>query len=115
MLFPADRLPFWRDRLCEEALIIEYAQRGILALGCMHRASLMIAMLGENDQNRGLDTKVIAVQAYTKALQELSGCLDEAEKSLDVLTAVLVLMAYFEVSGVCTGDKYESAGSGRPS
>lgn len=63
----------------------------------------MIAMLGENDQNRGLDTKVIAVQAYTKALQELSGCLDEAEKSLDILTAVLVLMAYFEVSGVNWG------------
>lgn len=100
MLFPADRLSFWRDRLCGEALIIEYAQRGILALGCMHRSSLMTAMLGENDQNRGLDTKVIAVQGYTKALQELSGSLDEAEKSLDILTAVLVLMAYFEVSGV---------------
>ncbi|PON24089.1 hypothetical protein TGAM01_v207100 [Trichoderma gamsii] len=96
MLFPADRLPFWRDRLCEEAWILEYAQRGILALGCMHRASLMTAMLGENDLNRGNDTKVIAVQGYTKALQELSGCLDEAEKGLDILTAVLVLMAYFE-------------------
>lgn len=100
MLFPADRLPFWRDRLCEEAWIIEYAQHGIQALGCMHRASLMTAMLGENDQNRGLDTKVIAVQAYTKALQELSGCLDEAEKAPDILTAVLVLLAYFEVNGV---------------
>ncbi|KAM0258782.1 hypothetical protein ACHAQJ_003624 [Trichoderma viride] len=96
MLFPADHLPFWRERLCEEAWCIEYAQRGILALGCMHRAALMISMLGENDQNRGLDTKVIAVQAYTQALQELSGRLDEAEKSLDVLSAVLVLMTYFE-------------------
>jgi hypothetical protein len=66
----------------------------------MHRAALMISMLGENDQNRGLDTKVIAVQSYTQALQELSGCLDEAEKSLDILTAVLVLMAYFEVRAV---------------
>ncbi|RFU76781.1 hypothetical protein TARUN_5452 [Trichoderma arundinaceum] len=96
MLFPADHLPFWRDRLCDEAWCIEYAQRGLLALGCMHRAALMISMLGENDQNRGLDTKVIAVQAYTQALQELSSRLDEAEKSLDVLSAVLVLMAYFE-------------------
>ncbi|KAL7790904.1 hypothetical protein V8C37DRAFT_383576 [Trichoderma ceciliae] len=96
MLFPADHLPFWRDRLCDEAWCIEYAQRGILALGCMHRAALMISMLGENDQDRGLDTKVIAVQAYTQALQELSSRLDEAERSLDVLSAVLVLMAYFE-------------------
>lgn len=97
MLFPAGHLPFWRDRLCDEAWCIEYAQRGILALGCMHRSALMISMLGENDQNRGIDTKVIAAQAYTQALQELSNCLDEAEKSLDVLSAVLVLMAYFEV------------------
>lgn len=100
MLFPADRLPFWRDRLCVEAWVLEYAQRTILALGCMHRASLMNAMLGEHDLSRGLDTKVIAIQGYTKALQELSGCLDEAEKGLDILTAVLVLMAYFEVSRV---------------
>lgn len=54
-------------------------------------------MLGENDQARGLDTKVIAVQGYTQALQELSSQLDEAEKQLEVLSAVLVLMAYFEV------------------
>ncbi|KAH6611287.1 hypothetical protein Trco_001307 [Trichoderma cornu-damae] len=96
VLFPADHLPFWRDRLCDEAWCIEYAQRGILALGCMHRAALMISMLGENYRNRGMDTKVIAVQTYTQALQELSSRLDEAEKSLDVLSAVLVLMAYFE-------------------
>lgn len=98
MLFPADHLPFWRDRLCDEAWCVEYAQRGLLALGCMHRAALMISMLGENDQARGLDTKVIAVQEYTQAFQELSSRLDEAEKSLEVLSAILILMAYFEVS-----------------
>ncbi|UKZ72902.1 hypothetical protein TrVFT333_000539 [Trichoderma virens FT-333] len=118
MLFPADHLPFWRDRLCDEAWCIEYAQRGLLALGCMHRAALMISMLGENDQARGLDTKVIAVQAYTQALQELSSRLDEAEKSLEVLSAVLILMAYFECfasnipaaySHVCTANYYFTA------
>ncbi|KAK4075926.1 transcriptional regulator family: Fungal Specific TF [Trichoderma harzianum] len=118
MLFPADHLPFWRDRLCDEAWCLEYAQRGLLALGCMHRAALMISMLGENDQARGLDTKVIAVQGYTQALQELSSQLDEAEKQLEVLSAVLVLMAYFECfasnipaaySHVCTANYYFTA------
>ncbi|KAK5996229.1 hypothetical protein PT974_04660 [Cladobotryum mycophilum] len=97
VLFPLEHLPFWRDRLCEQAWGIEYLYLTISALGSMHRSTLMMSMLGENDRNRGLDTKVIAVQSYTKALQELSGRIDEAEKTPDILAAVLLLMAYFEV------------------
>ncbi|PTB69605.1 hypothetical protein BBK36DRAFT_1111079 [Trichoderma citrinoviride] len=96
MLFPANHLWFWRDRLCDEAWCIEYAQRGLLALGCMHRAALMTSMFGEYDQARGLDTKVIGVQEYTQALQELSSHIREAQKSPGTLSAVMILMAYFE-------------------
>ncbi|KAL7823940.1 hypothetical protein V8C26DRAFT_384359 [Trichoderma gracile] len=96
LLFPANHLPFWRDRLCDEAWCVEYAQRGLLALGCMHRAALMTSMFGEYDQARGLDAKVIAVQEYTQALQELSSHIKEAEKAPGILSAVMVLMAYFE-------------------
>ncbi|KAL6875387.1 hypothetical protein HDV57DRAFT_170612 [Trichoderma longibrachiatum] len=96
LLFPANHLPFWRDRLCDEAWCVEYAQRGLLALGCMHRAALMTSMFGEYDQARGLDAKVIAVQEYTQALQELSSHMREANKAPGTLSAVMVLMAYFE-------------------
>ncbi|KAK6446731.1 hypothetical protein FP744_10002981 [Trichoderma asperellum] len=55
-----------------------------------------MSMPGESDQDRGLDTKVIAIQAYTFALQELSQYLEEAKKTQDVFIAALILMAYFE-------------------
>lgn len=67
------------------------------SLGSMHRAVLMMSMPGESDRDRGLDTKVIAIQAYTFALQELSRYLEEAKKTQDVFIATLILMAYFEV------------------
>ncbi|KAL6694417.1 hypothetical protein J3F84DRAFT_395484 [Trichoderma pleuroticola] len=76
VLFPAEYMWFWRDRLCEEAWGIEY-----------------LYMI---DQDRGLDTKVIAIQAYTFAIQELSSDFEEAKKTQDILIATLILMAYFE-------------------
>jgi hypothetical protein len=69
------------------------------SLGSMHRAVLMMSMPSEGDQDRGLDTKVIAIQSYTFALQELSRNLEEAKKTRDVFIATLILMAYFEVTG----------------
>ncbi|KAM6484726.1 hypothetical protein HDV62DRAFT_404522 [Trichoderma sp. SZMC 28011] len=96
ILFPAEHLWFWRDRLCEEAWGIEYLYMMFSSLGSMHRAVLMMSMPGENDQDRGLDTKVIAIQAYTFALQELSRNFEEAKKTQDILIATLILMAYFE-------------------
>ncbi|KAL4863894.1 hypothetical protein BDV12DRAFT_201686 [Aspergillus spectabilis] len=47
-------------------------------------------------ETEGVDTKVLAVQAYTRALQGLSENLDEAEKSMRLLAGVLVHFAYFE-------------------
>lgn len=64
----------------------------------MHRAVLMMSMPGESDQDRGLDTKVIAIQSYTHALQELNRDLEDAKKTQDVFIATLILMAYFEVT-----------------
>ncbi|EHK17302.1 uncharacterized protein TRIVIDRAFT_205900 [Trichoderma virens Gv29-8] len=97
VLFPADHMWFWRDRLCEEAWGIEYLYMMFSSLGSMHRALLMMSMPGENDQDRGLDTKVIAIQSYTLALQELSRNFEEAKKIQDILISTLILMAYFEV------------------
>lgn len=97
VLFPAEHIWFWRDRLCEEAWGIEYLYMMFSSLGSMHRASLMMSMPGENDQDRGLDTKVIAIQSYTFALQELSRNFEDAKKMQDVLIATIILMAYFEV------------------
>ncbi|KAL7947558.1 hypothetical protein V8C42DRAFT_288913 [Trichoderma barbatum] len=96
VLFPAEHMWFWRDRLCEEAWGIEHLYMMFSSLGSMHRAMLMMSMPGKNDQDRGLDTKVIAIQSYTFALQELSRNFEEAKKMQDVLIATLILMAYFE-------------------
>ncbi|KAL7934684.1 hypothetical protein V8C35DRAFT_34265 [Trichoderma chlorosporum] len=96
ILFPAEHMWFWRDRLCEEAWGIEYLYMMFSSLGSMHRAVLMKSMPGENDRDRGLDTKVIAIQSYTFALQELSRNFEEAKKTQDILIATLILMAYFE-------------------
>ncbi|KAL6903195.1 hypothetical protein GGI43DRAFT_433266 [Trichoderma evansii] len=96
ILFPAEHLWFWRDRLCEEGWGIEYLYMMFSSLGSMHRAVLMMSMPGESDQDRGLDTKVIAIQSYTFALQELSRYLEDAKKTQEVFIATLILMAYFE-------------------
>ncbi|KAL7920119.1 hypothetical protein ACQKWADRAFT_299420 [Trichoderma austrokoningii] len=96
ILFPPEHLWFWKDKLCEEGWGIEFLYMTFSSLGSMHRAVLMMSMPGESDQNRGLDTKVIAIQSYTFALQELSRHLEEAKKTQDVFIATLILMAYFE-------------------
>jgi hypothetical protein len=98
LLFPVEHQSFWRDRICEEAWESEYVFLAVTALGGLHRAVLMMSTASSNDSDRGLDTKVISVQTYTSALEQLSEHMQEAEASLDVLTGVLVLLAYFEVS-----------------
>jgi hypothetical protein len=64
----------------------------------MHRAALLLSTLSKNDRHRGLDTRVIAAQAYVRVVQHFSNSLKEAEKSPHVLVAVLILLTYFEVS-----------------
>jgi hypothetical protein len=94
LLFPAEHLPFWREKLCDEAWETEYIFLAIAALGGLHRAVLMMAAAKGNDKRRGLDTKVIAVKTYTETLERLS----EAQGSGDgdIFIAALVLLAYFE-------------------
>lgn len=95
LLFPAEHLSFWRDRLCEEAWETEYIFLTISALGGIHRAMLMMSTPSQNDMDRGLDTKIIAVQTYTEVIEQISE--REAENSLDLFVGTLVLLAYFEV------------------
>lgn len=94
ILFPSQHMPFWRDYICQQYWDNEYVYDAITALGSMHRAVLMLSQRRENDQNRGLDTKVIACQAYTRALQEMAN----VEKNTLSFAAVAVLCAYFEVN-----------------
>ncbi|KAL4950443.1 hypothetical protein BDW69DRAFT_172125 [Aspergillus filifer] len=62
----------------------------------MHRAVVMLSQQNDIDQSRGMDTKVIAAQSYTRALEGLSGNFEEAKTSVSLLVGVLVLLAYFE-------------------
>ncbi|KAF2166472.1 hypothetical protein M409DRAFT_23111 [Zasmidium cellare ATCC 36951] len=96
VLFPPEHVGFWRDELCHEAWGCEYVFLGLTALGNMHRAALLLPMPGENDRSRGLDTKVIAFQTYTRALESLSSHIEEAKARPSILVAVLELLAYFE-------------------
>lgn len=100
VLFPSSHLCFWRDQVCQEAWGTEYLYLTIIALGGMHRAALMLSMSDENDRNRGLDTKVLALQTHALALKELSSSLQEAENRPHILAGALLLMAYFEVSQI---------------
>ncbi|KAL4880765.1 hypothetical protein BJY04DRAFT_218922 [Aspergillus karnatakaensis] len=96
ILFPEQHLRFWRDCICEALWETGWVFDAVIALGGIHRAVLMLSQPGELDRNRGMDTKVIAVQAYTRALQGLAEGLGRAEEAMGVLVGGLVILAYFE-------------------
>jgi hypothetical protein len=91
-LFRNEHSNFWRDRLCEEAWQCEFVYNAIVSLGGIHRAVLMLSQPDEVDRTRGVDTKVLAVQTYTRALQRLSGYLAKSD-SVVISVGALVLFA----------------------
>ncbi|KAL3490558.1 hypothetical protein BJX62DRAFT_238015 [Aspergillus germanicus] len=95
VLFKNEHLSFWRDRLCEEAWQSELVYDAIVSLGGIHRAVLMLSQPDEVDRTRGVDTKVLAVQTYARALQGLSEYLRKSD-SVVISMGALVLFAYFE-------------------
>ncbi|KAJ5898772.1 hypothetical protein N7495_003516 [Penicillium taxi] len=95
-IFPPGTMPYWRDYICQEAWEIEYVFDALAALGSMHRATLLLSQQSENDRHRGLDTKVIAIQAYANALQGVSDHLASNQISMALLLGVLILFAYVE-------------------
>lgn len=97
ILFPSDHLNFWRDYLCQQAWEAEYTYEAIIALGSLHRAVLLMSRSSKNDQDRGLDIKVIAFQRYTQSLQELSNKFQDPKEPMALLIGTLILWAYFEV------------------
>lgn len=97
ILFPPKSLHFWTDYLCEAAWEMEWVFDTIIALGSMHRATLLLSQKGGNDRHRGLDTKVIAIQTYIRALEGLSACMAGTKNPTPLAVGVLVLMAYIEV------------------
>lgn len=97
-IFPLQSLSFWRDYICQEAWEVEYVFDAIVALGSMHRATLLLSQQSENDRHRGLDTKVIAIRAYANALQGVSDNLAYDQIPMALLLGVLILFAYVEVN-----------------
>ena len=98
LLFPPKNFHFWRDFLCESAWETEWVFDAIVALGTMHRSTLLLSQLDDNDRHRGQDTKIIAIQTYIRALEGLSSELADAINPTPLALGVLVLMAYIEAS-----------------
>lgn len=100
ILFREDHLYFWQERILETAWTYEYVYDAVLALGTIHRSSLCLAL--PHERWKGLDTKVIALQMYGNALQQLSGVFRNGKRCMDIQVGVLLLMVYFEVGNVVT-------------
>lgn len=103
-IFPPESLSFWRDYVCQEAWEVEYVFDAIVALGSMHRATLLSSQQSENDRHQGLDTKVTAIRAYANALQGVSDNLASNQISMALLLGVLILFAYVEVKHLISLD-----------
>lgn len=97
IIFSSKNFHFWRDFLCEAAWETEWVFDTIVALGSMHRAILLLSQQGGNDCQRGLDTKIIAIQTYVRALEGVSDDLERTTNPSPLAIGVLVLMAYIEV------------------
>jgi hypothetical protein len=96
LLFPSHHTGFWGDFLCQEGWDTEYIYDAIMAIGGIHRASVMLSQQTETERSRGVDTKVISFQAYARSLQEISENEEEIRSSISFI-GVLVLFAYFQV------------------
>ncbi|KAE8370190.1 hypothetical protein BDV27DRAFT_170781, partial [Aspergillus caelatus] len=96
ILFPPESLSFWRDYVCQEAWGVEYVFDAVVALGCMHRATLLLSQQTKSDNDHGFGTKVIAIQMYSNALKGVSDSLASTQISMALLLAVLILFAYTE-------------------
>ncbi|KAJ5088911.1 hypothetical protein N7456_012527 [Penicillium angulare] len=97
ILFSPKALHFWRDFLCQAALEAEWAFDTIVALGSVHRASLLLSQKVINYREHGLDIKIAAIQTYIRALEGLSMELCDAQSPTPLVVGILVLMAYIEV------------------
>jgi len=98
ILFAPKSLHFWRDHLCEAAWETEWVFDAIVALGSMHRATLLLSKNSSSDRDRGLDTKIVAIQIYIRALEGVSKDINENKRATSLAVGVLILMAYIEVS-----------------
>lgn len=95
LLFKEEHLYFWKDLILQTAWYYEYVYDIVLALGTVHRASLLLSQPYE--RWKGLDTKVIALQMYGDALQQLSAEFRNGKRCMDIQVGVLLLLVYFEV------------------
>ncbi|KAJ5988516.1 hypothetical protein N7481_003726 [Penicillium waksmanii] len=98
ILFAPKSFHFWRDYLCEAAWETEWVFDAIVALGSMHRATLLLSKQGGSDRDRGLDTKIAAIQTYIRALEGVSREINQTKSPTPLAVGVLILMAYIESS-----------------
>jgi hypothetical protein len=95
LLFREDHLYFWRDLILQAAWDTEYVYDVVLALGTVHRTTLFLSTPLE--RWKGIGTMVVSLQNYGNALQTVSAQFEYGKQSMDILIAVLLLLAYFEV------------------
>ena len=100
MLFPPESLSFWQDYVCQEAWGVEHVFDAVVALGGMHRATLLLSQQTGNDRNHGFDTKITAIRMYSNALKGVSDSLASTQVSMALLLGVLILFAYVEVRSI---------------
>lgn len=96
LIFPSCHMGFWKDYLCQECWETEYIYDAIMAIGGIHRASVMLSQQIDPDKGRGSDTKLISFQAYARSLQGISELGEEIMSTFHFI-GVLVLFAYFQV------------------
>jgi hypothetical protein len=97
VLFAPKSFHFWRDYLCEAAWETEWIFDAIVALGSMHRATLLFSKQDGSDRDRGLDTKIAAIQTYIRALEGVSREMNQSKNPTPLAVGVMILMAYIEV------------------
>jgi len=98
-LFRNDHISFWRDDIAQMSFGLDVVHEALLAIGAMHRASLIQCQAGCEKEAGKL--KVLGFRAYGNTLHLLPQYLlkNTAKDTLAVLI-VLVLLAYFEVRSV---------------
>ena len=97
-LFSADHVSFWRDRVAQMSFGVEGVYEALLAVGAVHRASLLSCSKVNSHEVRRL--RVHGLSAYGRALKLLAADIQgqgEARTDPEAVLIVLLLCTYFEV------------------
>ncbi len=95
-LFRHDHVDFWRDQVAQMSYGVDIVYESLLAIGAMHRASLLQCQSG--DPQVAAKLKVLGLNSYGNALRLLPSHLGHnSVPDILAILAVLMLLSYFEV------------------